>query len=256
MQKSVLIIWVFLFLFGLPPLAFGEAKPLRLVCDHWPPYQISQEEKLTGFSVSLVDLVFKQMGTSIESLRVYPWKRALSYLEKGQADALFSANFNPARTEFAYYPEEKLIDSPWVLWGKKTGELREIAYSDLANRQIGVVSGYTYTKAFWQFLRTHGNYAAVTSDEQNFKKLAAGRVDYAVAELGNGLFLINKLKLSGIIPFMKHPVRTDGLYIIFNKQTVPKSFVVLFSKTLAGIKQGDEYQALYLKYFSPAVANP
>ncbi len=143
MQKSVLAIWVFLFLFlfGLPSLAFGKTKPLHLVCDHWPPYQISQEEKLTGFSASLVDLVFKQMGISMASLRVYPWKRSLAYLEKGQADALFSANFNPARTEFAWYPEEKLIDSPWVLWGKKTGEHREIAYSDLANRQSVLCQG-------------------------------------------------------------------------------------------------------------------
>ncbi|HCY87882.1 MAG TPA: hypothetical protein DHV36_22290 [Desulfobacteraceae bacterium] len=240
----------------LPFPAAGDDRPLRLVCDHWPPYQIGNGNQLSGFSVSLVKLVLRDMGAELDTIRVYPWKRALSHLKAGKADGLFSANFNPERTSFARYPGQTLVDSPWVLWARKGQADPDTAYTDLAGKTIGVVSGYTYTQEFWAFVKAHNNFDAVTSDEQNFRKLAAGRVDFAVAELGNGKYLKNLLKLDGIVPLTKHPVMTQGLYIIFSKQTVPEGFVDRFSDTLARVKATDAYARLYSNYFTPPRFDP
>ena len=234
----------------LPPTAAGADKPLRLVCDHWPPYQIGNGNQLSGFSVSLVKLVLKEMGRELEGIRVYPWKRAMAHLEAGTADGLFSANFNPERAAFARYPGEKLIDSPWVLWTRQGGADQDTVYTDLAGKTIGVVSGYTYTPEFWAFIKAHCDLKAVTNDEQNFRKLAAGRVDFTVAELGNGRYLTDILNLNGVVPLTKHPVMTQGLYIIFSKQTVSQDFVDRFSEGLGVVKSRTSYKILYNQYFA------
>ena len=240
---------LFLAVILIPNSAVGKQKAMQLVCDHWPPYQILENDNVSGFSVSLVKQVLQRMDVQVTDIKAYPWKRALNYLKNGKADALFSANFNPERTAFAYYPDQMLIDSPWVLWGKRSKAIPFLSYKDLSDKRIGLVSGYTYTKSFWSFVKTHGNYDSVTSDEQNFRKLAAGRVDYVVAELGNGYYLLNKLNLSGIVPFPKAPVKAGGLYIIFSKKNVSKEFVDRFSKTLFQIKSEPGYKSLYAAYF-------
>lgn len=231
-----------------PESGFGKERSLSLVCDPWPPYQILWDGGLSGISVALVRMTLDQMNVRISSIKCFPWKRALKMLEKGNADALFSANFNEGRTAWAHYPDEPLFESPWVFWGPKPDTVRILAWEDLILQRIAVVSGYTYTPAFWEKLKAAGNYYSVTSDEQSFLMLAAGRVDLALAELRNGHHLVSHLKLSGIAPIRATPIKTDGLYMIFNKARVSKSFADRFFRTLQGVKQRAAFKKLIAPY--------
>ena len=88
----------------------------------------------------------------------------------------------------------------------------------MKGKRIGVVRGYAYTPDFWQFLKTEKNYESVTHDEQNFKKLNSGRIDFVIAEYRNALMLLKKKGLSDEIkPLLSHPVYTTDLYIILKR---------------------------------------
>jgi len=223
-------------------------QDFRLVCDEWAPYQIVENNEASGFSTEIVRAVFKDMGVTVNSVKAYPWERALMMIKKGSADALFSANFAEERTAFAYYPKETIIESPWVMWIREKSGLKFDSYDDLKGRKIGLVRGYSYTPEFREFIKNQKSSEEVTDDETNFRKLNAGRIDYAVAELGNGYYLIKKMKLADIVPLKDHPVKSDGLYIIFNKKNVSGDFVEKFSEELKTFKKSDVYQKLYHQY--------
>jgi len=226
-----------------------SAQEMEIICDEWPPYQIVENSQLTGFGTELVKTVLKKMDVKIRTLHLYPWKRAIIMMEKGQADALFSANYAKEREAFAWYPDEPLIQSPWVLWVREKDGLKFESYENLNGKRIGVVRGYSYTPEFWDFIQKHAEPDEVTDDETNFRKLNGGRIDYAVAEMGNGYHLLKKLGLKRIVPLKDKPIKSDGLYLIFNKKRVSKETVERFSAELKKFKQEEAYQILCRQYF-------
>lgn len=229
----------------------GAAGPgrLSLICDEWPPYQIVKNNQISGFSAAVVSTVLQRMGVAEIELSVYPWKRAVMMMKRGAADGLFSANYTKPRTAFARYPDEAIVQAPWVIWTREEDGLTFDSWKDLAGLSVGLVRGYSYTPEFWQFVRDQACYEEVVDDEQNFKKLSAGRVDVIVAELGNGRYLLKRLGLKGIVPLTRHPVKVDGLYLIFSRTKVPDSFVQRFSRELARFKQTPLYRQLYDTHF-------
>lgn len=239
-----------LFLLSLfPASGFSQSEGLTLVCDEWPPYQMRRDGAVIGFSTTVVREVFQAMDMTPASIQAYPWKRALRMLRADRVDGLFSANFTEDRLRFARYPDETLIRSPWVIWGRTETGFAYDDLSDLAGKRIGVVNGYSYTPSFWKYIRKHAIVDGTTTDETNFRKLAAGRLDCLIAELGNGLFLHRTLGLDNVVPFPESPIKVDGLYLIFNRDRVSEETVARFSEALKVFKAGPAYSELHQKYF-------
>lgn len=244
-QFHAILLAAILTLAAFPALA-GQT-PLRLICDIWPPYQVMNGSEVSGFSTELVQAVLSRMGIASDPIMAQPWKRALYSLEKGHADALFSANYTFQRTAFALYPDEPLIQSPWVVWSRGSNAIRTL--DDLKGKKIGVVQGYSYTPEFWEFIRAWCDVDPATTDETNFRKLEGGRLDALVAELGNGHYLVSTLGLSTITAQHSLEIKRDGLFIIFNKQNVSRDFVQNFSNELKRFKTTKAHTDLRRKYF-------
>lgn len=247
-MNKILSVGAVAFVLVLCSVVFSNArKPVRLVCDIWPPYQYEESNRVTGFSTEIVEGVYDSMGLTAESIKAYPWKRALSILESGHADALFSVNYTPDRMTFALYPKEVLFEAPWVIWSRGAGGFDSL--EDLKGKRVGVVLGYSYTKEFWDFIETHCSVEKVSSDEINFKKLEFGRLDALIAEYGNGRHIVKKYGLHSVKPRLNIEIKRDGLYIMFNRDVVSESFVTEFSEKLAAYKMTAAYQELRRKYF-------
>ncbi|WP_163338915.1 ABC transporter substrate-binding protein [Desulfopila sp. IMCC35008] len=241
---------MFAFFVALTSPTDSVSQTLNVICDEWPPYQIIDDNKVDGFSTNVVKTVFSRMGVDIGTIRVYPWKRAITMLENGTADALFSVNFEKSRSQFALYPKETIILSPWVMWSREEDRLKFDSLNDLIGKIVGMVRGYSYTPELWDFVKKHEIYEEASNDKQNFLKLNFGRIDVIPAELGNGLYLVNKLGLNTVEPLMRNPLKRDGLYIIFNKNNIDGSFVDKFSAELKKLKQEPIYKNLYDEYFT------
>lgn len=248
MRRYVKIILLLLVSF----IQSADADPLTMdiSCDEWPPYQTVDElGHVNGFSTKIVKAVFDRMEIRINPVTAYPWKRALNNVKTGYSHALYSANYTLERTSFVYYPDEPLVYSPWVIWVKKDSKNAYSSLNDLKGKTIGVVNGYSYTQGFWDFIYKYSYVEKVTSDEINFKKLQGGRVEFIIAELGNGYHILRELGYENIIPFKNHPIKSDGLYIVFNKERVSKDLVDRFSKKLRAYKKEPEYKKLKKEYF-------
>lgn len=231
-------------------IANGQERVLRVDCDEWPPYQLEQGGVITGYSAEVVREVFKAMDQPIE-FNLFPWKRALMRIRSGDSDAFFSVGLAEERELFAYYPEEPVFETDWVLWARKKAGLKFDSWDDLEGKRLGLVRGYSYTKEFWREIKARTIYEEALSDEINFKKLQLGRVDYIVAESGNGYYLHKKLGLKDIIPLRIKSIKNDKLYILFNKNNVTEEFVYRFSEELKRIKTTSSYQAIRDRYLRP-----
>ena len=247
MKKLIITTIAISFLFWTT--AVGQTLPLIIDCDIWPPYQIKESGKITGYSTQIVQAVFDRLGQSVK-IEDFPWKRAYKRLKEGDSDGLFSAGYAEGRKMFSYFPEEPIFESSWVMWARKKDNLKFDSLDDLKGMRIGVVRGYSYTDEFWKEIKSRATYEEVSSDATNFKKLNAGRIDYIIAELGNGLYILENLDLHDIIPFTTMPIKKDQLYILFNKKTVSEDFVNMFSNELTRFKTTAPYQALRKQYIS------
>ncbi|MFV0346977.1 MAG: substrate-binding periplasmic protein [Halodesulfovibrio sp.] len=251
--KAILVLLatsgLFLLIMLVLDLAAAKEK-LTVVCDIWPPYQIEKKDlPVGGFATDVVEHVLGSMQAKHEPVQSYPWKRAMELFQHGKADALFSANYTKEREMYAYYPSVPLVESPWVIW---TQNMPISSLEDLKGKRIGVVTGYSYTQEFWEFILVYCTVEEVYSDELNFRKLQIGRLDALVAELGNGLYIRQKVKAYNTLPNENVTIKSDGLYIMFNRTTVDKGFVDRFSEELARFRQSKQYRDMRAEYFHMA----
>ena len=241
---SRLLAGVALTLFILAGPSASAQKSVRLVCDIWPPYQTLSSSGYSGLSVDIVRAVYSRLGVTEVEITSRPWKRALAMVRFGDAEGLFSANRTPDREDHLLYPDEPLLQAPWVIWTRD--DLTIHSLDDLKGRTVGVVLGYSYTPEFWDFIEKYCIVERVHNDDINFRKVAQGRIDATIAELGNGLILA--AEVGGVHPNAEPVIKEDGLYIVFNPALVSEKSVSEFSRALKQFKTTPEYRALLEKY--------
>ena len=168
-------------------------------------------------------------------------------VEARTVGAVFSIGKNKSRENVAFFPEEPLIKSPWLIWTKEGTQYS--GFVSLKNKKIGVVEEYSYTPEFLQFIHDNCTVIEAVDDHTLFKLLKLGKLDYIVAEKHNGEFIIEKTKTTGITNFPQYPVKVDGLYIMFMKTSFAVNDVFTFNKLLTEYKLSKDGQALYKKYF-------
>ena len=220
-------------------------RPTRLTCNAWPPYAIQTGDGVSGLSVEVARAVYARLGIHDIEIILLPWVRAMDMARFGEADGLLNVNYTPERAALYRFPYEPLVETPWNIWTRKGATIRSL--DDLKGKKIGVVLGYAYTLEFWHFILTNCIVEEVYSDKINFRKLAQGRLDATVADLGNALVLAAEVK-ADLQPGLE--IKRDGLYLAFNRSRVNEDFVTDFSDTLREFKTTEAYTAIYRKYLT------
>ncbi len=222
-------------------------RPLVVICDLWPPYEFEKDGRMTGFATEVIERAMQRAGIPHTQIKGYIWRRAMEIFSAGQADVLFAGNRTPERERIAFFPAVPLVESTWGLWTRDTAIS---SLDDLKGKRIGVVTGYSYTPAFWDYIHTHCLVEAVHSDKLNFRKLEQGRLFAVAADMGNGSFLAREMGASSLRPNAAPVIKSEGLYALFNRKTVPESVVMAFSAALQQMRTTPEYRRIYARYFS------
>ena len=232
----------------------ASAAPLRLVTDEWIPYEHLSDPAAPGFSTEVLQRVLAAMGEESD-FEELPWARAADLVFGGERDAIFTAFYNEERAQFCYFPGEPLAHDKWVFFVRSAdaGSLRFSSFDDLVGHQIAVLRGASISPEFWEFVGRHRNVTQTASDENDFRLLEAGRVDFVVASYVNGTRLVASLGLDGKVePILSRSLAEDDLFVIFSKKRVAPAFVAAFSDALRGFKQTAAFASIYRKYFPGA----
>lgn len=159
---------------GLGPAAV-QGETLTLASGDWPPY-VSTQLQHDGLTARIVRAAFARAGMEVD-VRFFPWPRAMLAAERGQVDATFVWSHKPERDEKFLF-SDSVGQYGYVLFYPKAAPFEWHSLADLAGRRIGGTLSYNYGDEFLQAdkdgqLRVEW----VHSDELNWRKLMAGRID-------------------------------------------------------------------------------
>lgn len=165
---------------AIPPAKAESPPRLRFVEEaNWPPFTPNAMGLTeTGLSYDIVSEVARRIGADFQ-LELFPQNRALQMLKSGERDGMTVISKNAEREAYLLF-SDPIFQKRGLIYHDKA-RLPAFAWSrpdDLAGRKIGLVSGHNYGDELEKFFAAHADDVEyVTSIEQNFQKLALGRID-------------------------------------------------------------------------------
>lgn len=166
-----------LFLFSLilcSVLIFSQTK-IRITNGEWEPY-LSEHSHEYGLGSHIVTEAFKLEGIEIE-WGFFPWVRSFETAKWGEWDA--TALWWPSPDyEGDFLTSDQVIPTSTVFFHMKDYDFDWNTVEDLAGKDIGFTRGYDYGPDFMEALK-NGQISVkeASTDENNFKKLLAKRID-------------------------------------------------------------------------------
>lgn len=177
----------------IPTAISATATPMntvRLTSGEWPPY-LSEKLPHFGLASRIVTDAFALKGITVE-YGYFPWARSLKLAQDGDWDGSLIWHKTPERDKDFYF-SETVVTGENVFFYLKSKPFNWKEMKDLAGKHIGATIDYNYGDAFAK-AEADGTLTVerVSSDEQNFRKLLAGRIDIFPLDLDVGLAMLRE----------------------------------------------------------------
>jgi polar amino acid transport system substrate-binding protein len=203
-----------------------------------------------GLAVAVVSQVFRRMGHDVQVV-LYPWGRALALARQGDADCIFTLYRSAEREQFLDYSQEAVIPQIIYLYARKGVTLSfDGDLASLKGFHVGTAHKVHYGPKFEE-ARPRLVIDEAPTIEQNFRKLALGRVDVVPSNLYTASAT---LALPSLQPYADRiirlpvPVETVMSYIAFPKAKKMTALRDSFDAGLRAFMGSGEYRRLLENY--------
>lgn len=211
---TVLISVLLLLIVSYRPLAADSNGVVRLASTDWPPWSGTNLPE-NGLATKMVRHIFANAGVTVE-VDFMPWARAMRATRMGKYDGVFPAYWSQKRSGH-YLRTEAYLVSQLSFLGRNKTPVRWHTLTDLTPFRIGIVRGYVNTADFDNNRSLNKDEAM--DDEQNLRKLAAGRVDLIIIDRITAQWLLKKnpaLEAHGS-HWLTPTLGNKRLYILMNR---------------------------------------
>ncbi|MDP5290932.1 transporter substrate-binding domain-containing protein [Oceanimonas sp. CHS3-5] len=185
-----------LLLLLLPALAWAK-PPTITACGHpvYPPLSWEQNGELTGIAPHLARKLLAEQGYQVD-MRVFGnWERCQLAARQGKVDLIVAAYKTRAREKDFLFSATPIVADPVVLF-THFGNGSRVPWN-LTTQTLGLLFGDSFGDEFDHLTAHHPHVERVSTGEQNFHKLALGRIDYMPIGLATGKLQTQKLGLTG-----------------------------------------------------------
>ncbi|SCK11507.1 ABC transporter substrate-binding protein [Vogesella sp. LIG4] len=200
--------------FGLLLLAAtawaADPVTLRLLTEDYPPFNmLAANSQISGSATDIVRELMQRNGIRY-SIELLPWLRAFNraVLEPG------TCVYSTTRTD----PRESLFkwigpvaENPWVLYARSDNPRVPNTLEDARRYRLG---GYAGDAVAQYLIARNFDVDLANSDEQNVRKLQAGRIDYWATGKYIGAQLAAREKAGNIRPVLTF--NTTFMYLACN----------------------------------------
>jgi len=228
----------------------ARAETLKVLTEEFPPYNYTENGRITGFSTAVVQAVLKeaQLQGDFQSL---PWARAYETAQTSDSVLIYSIARNPQREKLFKWVGV-IAPTQYYLFSLPQRKLRFDRLEQAKAYQTATVN----EDAGEQFLITKGfvkgqNLQSSVKYELNYEKLKRGRVDLWIMPELVAVYLARQ---AGDTPtqtlarsYAVTELGNDGYYMAFGAGT-PDALVERLAKALATIKGNGTYDALKKKW--------
>lgn len=218
----------------------AAAEPLRVCTVVWPPHTVLAADGRTvlGAHTETVRKTMQAAGYEI-SIDAVSWERCLRDIADGYYAAAYAASYRDDRAAYAAYPREPIDRVRYVAVvrkGEGKGWNGQRSYGALP-QPISAPRAWAVTDD----LRRHPDVQiedSSTHNEQDIRKLLAGRVGSSILEARTARQLLAELDLAGRLEILDEPIQSDRkYYMIFSRKAL-----------------GDEGARLMAERFSSAIS--
>lgn len=225
------------------------ATDYKIVTEHYPPYQIYENNKLSGISVDIVAEIQKRAGSKYP-IEILPWSKAYTKALHNKDHIIFSMGRTLTREKhFQWVGPISNLKYVFFKNADNTRELRNIAD---AKKAAGILVSRN-DLSHQVLLRLDFKNLIVVDDsgsEQNMRTLANVDKDiFWATDYISGLYKIERLGLKGKLKatLTNKPISASTINIAFNKDADPK-MVEKWQKIFNEIKSDGTFKKILLKY--------
>ena len=250
------IIIIAVFILGLLSNAHGQddGKLTIFVDNGYSPYMYKlKETEADGLYPRLLEEIVKQAGYKAE-IEAYPWKRALLYGATGKG-AVGGAYKNDDRVK-TYDYSNPLYQEKLVIFVNKNNQFEFNTIEDLKGKVVGVNLGWSYGQEF-DTARARKLFTVNISNNpnDNFKKLAHGRIDCLILDQLSGESYIRLMGINDQIITLPHAFSMNNAYLIIPKKLKMKKFLNEFNSALEKIKKDGTYKNILQTFIQETIVN-
>ena len=227
---------LFIFLLGTTSLPNFASTTLKLVSLEYPPYIEVVDNQVTGIAVTLIEKVFHSINQPI-SIEVLPWARAIAYVKKGRADAIFTAFKTKEREVFLDYNQGVLFDQ----------KIRLVVHSDYANSLSKVAQTSPDYSSYRLCIVNKVSYGPLIDEaieNREFKQVQRTMSSGSCAKND-----IAKLGFNESLSLLSPPIQVTPSYIAFSKKKDHTLLIKEFDRVLKQFKDNGRYQEIVDSYF-------
>jgi polar amino acid transport system substrate-binding protein len=212
-----------------------------------PPYRMFEGGPPRGIFIDILEAVLRQANLT-SRYHVLPFKRCLAELKTGTADLFVGLFYRPEREAYLIYLKPTIAPYVTKVFYLNKGRARHIQkWEDLYPLRIGIRDGYKHHPDFDadQRIQKFG----VTTDEQNFHKLAHNRIDALLITEETGIYLIDKLGYSErFAPAPLRLERDNPAYIVMSRKSRLKPHIPALETAIAEIVANGTLEAIRQQY--------
>ena len=236
---------------GSQPSVAAETA-LRIVTEELPPYNMTQNGRVTGMATEVVQAVFKEAGVESPPIQPMPWARAYELALNESNVLIYSIVRTPAR-ESLFQWIGAIAPTQWYIYSLAVRPVKLNSLADAHGHQIATVNQdvgeqYLISKGF----RIGEELQSSTKYEHNYRKLKVDHVELWISNELNALYLTRQngedpekvLIRSLPLPELSN---AEGFYMAFSRKT-PTETVEKFRTGLEAIRRNGVYDAIVRKW--------
>lgn len=245
------LIWHSYFLLaGLLLMLFqlhAQALRVAISAEDYPPFYYQQADRLSGFSVEVMQAVALQLGLTLHWQRL-PWNRVVQHVASGKADVITVLYKTENRTSQFYYSAQSYLRDPIVLLCAQPCPLQfDGNLASLAQQPVAAVRGFSYGDLL--DAAEFSKVALVESDPMLFKMLSNRRVQLGIASLLTARHSAELQQAADKVKVLQPPLDFVDIYFAFSRQSaITPEFVAKFDQALQRYKSSAAYTALLQRY--------
>jgi polar amino acid transport system substrate-binding protein len=244
-------------LLGLLALSAPVSAQALVACGHpiYPPLSWDQNGQLKGVAPHVVQHLFGELGYSVQLDVRANWKRCLHEARAGQVDIVVSAYITDERREYLSYADDYVLDDPVAIFVNRQHRFAFDRLQDLHDKTAGLLLGDSFGDQYDRFVRQHGQVEWVSRGEQNFSKLALGRIDYMPLGRDTGRLQSLKLNLGRQIEALPRALTTEHYYIAVRRGGTLEQHLPYINRRLAELRSDGTLVRLKQRYSQQYLAD-
>jgi polar amino acid transport system substrate-binding protein len=251
MSKKIIISFICSLLLTISTSVFGAGvDDLNIYTEEYPPYNYSENGKVTGIFSEVVDYLLKENNSklSINDIKSVPWARGYNNCLKRPNTVLYGMTFTEERKPLFKWVGP-LINSRVILFAKKSKGIKINGPEDIGKYRVGVIN----EDIGEQLLKNMGVPAnaldGVPEMISNIKKLEADRIDMMAYGEIVGNWMIKNAGFNVEDYESVYVLKEGELFIAINKET-SDTIVTALQKALDKLKNEDNaiFKSILDKY--------